>query len=180
MDFRKSVVGEEFTPFFISRTMHSHEQVLAEIRKMIEALNANVFIVDMALKQAGGTVLSILVDTDKGITIDECARISRNLNSFLETEAGLEFAYTLEVSSPGVGRPFKVKRQYFKNVGRKLKVKLADNSVRKGKLIEATEDHIVLDSTPAGKSKKAPVNPENTIQIPFDQIQEAVVEISFD
>ena len=174
-----SKVGEESTPFFISKTMQSHDQVLAEIRKKIEAFNPEVFVVDLLMKQGQGTVLSILVDTDKGITIDQCARISRHLNSFLEEEAGIEFAFTLEVSSPGVGKPLKVKRQYSKNIGRKLKVKLIDNSSHQGKLIEASDTHIILQK-PLGKGKKAPVDAENLIQIPIDQIQEAVVEISFD
>lgn len=160
--------------------MQSHEEVLAEIRRKIEAFNPEVFIVDMALKQGSGTVLSILVDTDKGVTIDQCARISRHLNSYLETEAGIEFAFTLEVSSPGVGKPFKVKRQYFKNVGRKLKVKLLDGTTQKGKLLEAKEDLITLELKPVGKGKKAVADDKNTVEIPLDQIQEAVVEISFD
>lgn len=160
--------------------MHSHEEVLAIIRSKIEAFNPDVFIVDMALKQGKGSVLSILVDTDKGITIGECARISRHLNLFLEEEAGLEFAYILEVSSPGVGKPFKVKRQYTKNVGRKLKVKLLDGTTQKGKLIEASDERIVLELKPVAKGKKALADAQNTIEIALDQIQEAVVEISFD
>ncbi len=177
------MVGEVTTPFFISIAMQGHDQVLEEIRKRIEALNPDVFIVDMAFKQSTASVLSIHVDTDAGITIAQCARISRHLNAYLEEEAGIEFPFNLEVSSPGVGRPFKVQRQYHKNVGRTLKVKLLDGSVKKGKLVAATEEGITLEVKPAKKPKPstAPPQPdENMIPISFDQIQEAVVEISFD
>lgn len=163
--------------------MQGHDQVLAEIQRRIEAFKPEVFVVDMSLKQGKGNVLSILVDTDQGITIDECARISRHLNLYLEEEAGIEFAFTLEVSSPGVGRPFKVQRQYFKNVGRKLKVKLLDNTTQKGKLIAADTEGITLELKPAKKPKpgKPVQQPEdNTLRIPFEQIKEAVIEISFD
>lgn len=178
------MVGEVTTPFFISIAMQGHDQVLEEIRKRIEALNPDVFIVDMALKQGVASVLSIHVDTDAGITIAQCARISRHLNVYLEEEAGLEFPFNLEVSSPGVGKPFKVQRQYFKNVGRNLKVKLQDGSVQKGKLVAATEEGITLEIKPGKKPKPsttaAPQPDENRISISFEQIEEAVVEISFD
>jgi ribosome maturation factor RimP len=163
--------------------MQGHDQVLEEIRKRIEALNPDVFIVEMALKQSKTNVLLILVDTDAGITIAQCARISRHLNLYLEEEAGIDFPFNLEVSSPGVGRPFKVQRQYHKNVGRTLKVKLLDGSVHKGKLVASNEEGITLEIKPGKKPKPsaAPPQPdENMIPISFDQIQEAVVEISFD
>jgi ribosome maturation factor RimP len=178
-----SMVGEITTPFFISIAMQGYDQVLEEIQKRIEALNPDVFIVEMALKQSKATVLLILVDTDAGITISQCARISRHLNLYLEEEAGLEFPFNLEVSSPGVGRPFKVQRQYTKNVGRELKVKLLDGSVQKGKLVATNDEGITLHVKPTKKPKPSATPPpadENMIPISFDQIQEAVVEISFD
>jgi ribosome maturation factor RimP len=159
--------------------MQSHELVLADIRQKIEAFNPDVFVVDMALKQGKGTVLSILVDTDKGITIDACAKISRHLNSYIEESADFDFAFTLEVSSPGVGKPLKVMRQYHQNVGRTLKVKTRDGVTHKGKLMSVTDSALTLRMPPQ-KGKK-PVSAENElIEIAIDHIQEAVVEISFD
>ena len=163
--------------------MQGHEKVESEIRNIIKADHPDVFIVDIELHRGSRTVLSIWVDTDEGITIDTCARISRQLNSFFEEEDPFDFPFNLQVSSPGVGKPLKLLRQYHKNVGRKLKVTLEDQKVYKGRLEEVTDSGIVLRPEPKKKKKKKKKEeaevPE-TYAFEFDNIREAKVEISFD
>lgn len=158
--------------------MVGHEQVESDIRTTIAELNPDVFIVDISLHRGSKTVLSILVDTDEGITIDACARISRRLNRYFEEEDPFKFPFRLEVSSPGVDRPLVLHRQYLKNIGRNMKVVLLEGEIVKGKLDSVTETGIVLRPTKKKKKKGEPEGPE-TIELTFENIKEAKVEISF-
>ena len=143
--------------------------------------------IHIAGKQGGRLKVTILLDSDTGITIDECARISRQLGAQLDEIDLFEGrAFILEVSSPGIDFPLQSPRQYRKNVGRSLNVTLTDGTVHNGKLIDVTDDFIVLDIVPAPKSKskkKAGTNeapePEGPTPIPIEHIQKANVEISF-
>jgi ribosome maturation factor RimP len=152
-------------------------------KAMLELVATNfpdVFIVEMALVRGPKSVLSFLVDTDEGITIDKCARMSRKLSAWLEENDPFDFPFSLEVSSPGLSRPLKIQRQYLKNVGRRLKVKTTEGKTLTGTL-EAVSDTGITLVTDAKKKPKKSENIENTnIELAFDAIQEAKIEITFD
>ena len=117
------------------------------------------------------------MDGDNGIGIADCAAVSRTVGFHLEEENVIEQAYHLEVSSPGLDYPLSTPRQYQKNVGRSLSVKLAEEpSKREGKLLEVQEEGILIEESIKEKGKKA-VLEQNFI--PFDQITETKVLISF-
>ena len=158
----------------------SLEQVEGEIRTIIETEFPDVFVVDVLFSHGNRNVLSIWVDTDEGIGIDVCARLGRKVNHYFEEEDPFDFAFTVEVSSPGVGQPLKLRRQYHKNVGRKLKVVRVDGTVQKGKLDAVNDDSIVLRPKPKKKRKKGEAPQAETLTVPFEDIKEAKVEISFD
>lgn len=81
------------------------------------------YLVDVTLRGEGGSsVVEVYVDTDEGITADQCAVISRGLSEELDTQNVLTGRYRLEVSSPGLDRPLKLGRQFAKNIGRTLRV----------------------------------------------------------
>src|ERR1700733_1851002 len=86
-----------------------------------------------------------LVDGEKGIGIADCAQISRHVGFHLEEENVIEQAYNLEVSSPGIDAPLVLTRQYVKNVGRQLAIKMADGSKKEGKLTGMTEDAVIIE-----------------------------------
>ncbi|MGL4631056.1 MAG: ribosome maturation factor RimP [Leadbetterella sp.] len=113
----------------------------------------------------------VLVDTDAGIQIDECGKISWELGEILDDK--VEDKYTLEVSSPGVDTSLKFPRQYKKNLGRTLKLTLEDGSELKGKILEATDISIIL--VPEAKKKQVLENK----QIEYSTIKDAKVVISF-
>lgn len=117
----------------------------------------------------------IVIDGDHGITIDDCAGLSRVLSG--EFEARHFFGdenYILEVSTPGLDQPLKLRRQFEKNIGRGLKVRLHD-SQEEGKLKEVSEEQIVLvQEVGAGKKKES-----REIRIPFSEIEKAFVMVSF-
>jgi len=163
--------------------MQISDQLAEKIGELIAETNPEVFLIDLLLNVGRKSVLSILVDTDKGITIDECARISRAIGRYFEEDEVFDFPYNLEVSSPGVGKPLKVRRQYHKNIGRRLKVVTVSDETVKGILSEANDEGVVLTPIPLKKGKKPGKRShhiENDRQIAFEEIKEAKVEISFD
>ncbi|SFS96636.1 ribosome maturation factor RimP [Mucilaginibacter polytrichastri] len=132
------------------------------------------FLVDVKMHANGDLI--ILVDGDKGAGIDACAQVSRYVGFKLEEENTIDNPYNLEVSSPGIDTPLKLNRQYVKNVGRTVAAKLADGSNKEGKLTAVDADQITIIAQIKIKGKKAE---EAEINIPFDQITETKVLISF-
>jgi ribosome maturation factor RimP len=72
--------------------------------------------------ESGGKVLRITIDKPDGITLDDCARISRQLNDLLDVELGDVGAYNLEVSSPGPERPIGKRSDFDRFRGKKVKI----------------------------------------------------------
>jgi ribosome maturation factor RimP len=173
-------MGRTGSPFFICFQMKAFEEVEKELRDLVALNYPDVFVVEVNLAVGPSSVLSFWIDTDEGITIDLIARVSRKLNAWLEENDPFDFPFNLEVSSPGVGRPIKVRRQYYKNVGRKLKVKTTEGRTLTGTLAAVDEEGITMAFDPKKKSKKSD-NSENTdIKLAYDAILEAKIEISFD
>jgi ribosome maturation factor RimP len=115
----------------------------------------------------------VIVDGDNGITIDDCANLSRALGDAIHEQNFLE-DYTMEVTTPGIDQPLKLVRQYPKHVGRSLKIELKDKMVVRGKLLEADEHGITVEED--AKSKKAA---KTVKQLTFDQIDKTFVLVSF-
>ncbi len=134
----------------------------------------DLFLVDVKMHSNGKLI--VLVDGDKGIGIADCAQISRHVGFHLEEENVIEQAYNLEVSSPGIDAALVLPRQYIKNIGRQLAIKMKDGNKREGKLTGMTEDAIMIEEIIKEKGKKA-----ETIEsaIPLMQITETKVLISF-
>lgn len=146
-----------------------------EVRKLTESTLANgQFIVDVSVTSRPPRKIMVIVDADQGITIDDCAEISRQLSKSLDDTGLVEENFFLEVSTPGVEHPLKLKRQYRKNIGRKLKLKLIDKTVE-GKLEEVSEEKIRLTQE-IGQGKKKEIQ---SIEVPFADIEKAFVIVSF-
>lgn len=156
-----------------------HEQIEQKLQQIIDNQYPGVFIVDIQLNQGNATTLVIKVDTDQGISLDQCAKISRTLGKELEEEPWMDFPYRLEVSSPGVGYPLKLHRQYLNNIGRNLKVKLLDHTELRGRLAEVSDTDIVLEPIPKKGPKKKKQLPtiREPKKIEFTALQEAIVFI---
>lgn len=135
------------------------------------------FLVETLLKK---TKLEIFLDSDSGMTFEKCQRISRSLEAVIDAEKWLGETYTIEVSSPGIGRPLKFPRQYRKNIGRTLELLLADEpALKTGILKEVTDDNIMVESTIKVKEGKKNKTEIQQITIPYPNIKRAIVKISF-
>ena len=84
----------------------------------------DAFIVDIQIVPSEQRkVVQLYIDTDTGITIEQCSELSRQLNAALKLQDVVPSSYILEVSSPGLIKPLKLMRQYRNNVGRKFRVR---------------------------------------------------------
>lgn len=149
------------------------------VEKMLEGIlpEGDLFLVGVHVSET--TVkpkVTIMADGDQGISIDQCASISRRLAKRIEEQMGEEFSFVLEVTSPGIDQPLTSPRQYQRNIGRKLKLKLKDGSEKTGLLSDITENGILFTEESKGKNKKlaAEATPVN-----FDAIVKANIVISF-
>jgi len=138
--------------------------------------NPELFLIE--LKFLPDNKIYVEVDGDNGIPLTECIRISRGVEHYLDRE---EEDFSLEVTSPDIANPLKVKRQYIKNINRKLLIKLKDNSTIEGDLKGVNENEIEIEwkarePKPIGKGKITVVKKAT---LPFEDILEAKVKILF-
>ena len=147
-----------------------------EIQRITEGYlpDDSFFVVDVKLTgKRGNEKVVILVDCDKGVSVDICANISRSVSDELELNNMFEESYTLEVSSPGIDFPLTSERQYNKNVGRQLKIDLLNGERIKGDLKGTDNSGITLN---VYKGKKM----ENEdLFIPFSDIKSSKVLVAF-
>jgi len=111
------------------RAIFFESEEMQEIKEKIKSLLAPIldqhqaFLIDIAVRnERGGKLVQVFVDTDIGVIIEQCAKISRELAGEIERENVIETSYRLEVSSPGIDKPLKLLRQYRKNIGRRFVV----------------------------------------------------------
>lgn len=133
----------------------------------------DLFLVDLRILPKSRVV--ILIDGDQGLQIDKCAEISRHVGHRMEEENIIDHAFTLEVSSPGIDHPLKFRRQYVKNVGRHLSLKMNDGAQRQGKLLEVKEDSLMMEEQIKEKGKKAYTQ---EAEVNFADLKEAKVVIA--
>ena len=138
---------------------------------------ADCFTVDIELKP--GQKLYVFADSDSGMTFEKCQKLSRYLESHLDTNGWLGDKYLLEVSSPGIGRPFKFLRQYLNNRGRTVEVTLKDKTRQTGLLKTADENQVILQQKVVEREGNKKKEVEKETAIPFGQIEKTVVKIDF-
>ena len=117
--------------------MITKEQILEIIQNQVE--EDGFFVVDVKVR-AGNRIL-VCVDGAQGITIESIKKISRLIEGSFDREVE---DFELEVSSPGIGQPFKVLQQYIKNRGKQVEVTVAANNVVQGVLEVVEPDFFTI------------------------------------
>ncbi|MGE5676764.1 MAG: ribosome maturation factor RimP [Pseudomonadota bacterium] len=85
----------------------------------------NFEIVEVEYKKEGADwYLRLYIDKEGGITVDDCQTVSEEMSDLLDEADPIEHAYIFEVSSPGIDRPLKTDRDYEKNNGKLIEIKL--------------------------------------------------------
>ena len=100
------------------------------------------------VKEGGSWYLRSYIDKPGGITIDDCETVSRLLEASLDREDFIREAYVLEVSSPGLGRPLKKEKDYIRNEGKEIELRLYQSFEHekewRGILKEWTKDSVTV------------------------------------
>lgn len=160
-------------PLFIKMTFK--EKVKNLLDKALEE-NTQLFLIDLDISESNK--ISVILDGDSGVNLQDCINVNKFLDSGLETE---EVEYSIEVASAGVSSPLKLVRQYKKNIGRTVKVKTISQGDFEASLSNADEQTATLtwSSREPKEVGKGKVTVQKSITIPYTDIKEAVVIISF-
>lgn len=105
-------------------------------------------------KENDTNIFRVLITAKDGINLDKCAEVSRLISPILDLDEPLNGQYNLEVSSPGIERKLKKLSHYQASIGENVKVKDFDKNVIKGKLLDATDNEIIVQ-TEHGEEKIA-------------------------
>lgn len=133
------------------------------LRKKIEPWikEEDLELVDLEFFERGpASVLRIYVDKAGGITVDQCANLSRKIGDFLDIENLIPHRYMLEVSSPGLDRPLTKGVDFKRKIGEKVKVFLKEKMggkmelVGKIKNIEEEDLFLLIESPQSGSSEE--------------------------
>ncbi|WP_347050438.1 ribosome assembly cofactor RimP [Flavobacterium olei] len=135
----------------------------------------SVFLIDLAISDS--FKISVGLDGDNGVALQDCIDISRAIENNLDRE---EQDFSLEVASVGVGSPLKMTRQYKKNIGRTLIVTTNTEKIE-AELVEANDVFIILSwkSREPKKIGKGKETVQKEQQIPYTEIKEAIVTVTF-
>lgn len=113
------------TRFFSLNGMLSDTVIIEKLRNIVAPIleDERLELVDIEYKPIGKRwLLRIYIDKEQGVTIDDCAYVSRELSRQLDVEDVIAHPYTLEVSSPGLTRPLKTSEDFKRNQGKKCRV----------------------------------------------------------
>lgn len=143
------------------------DRIEAELDDPLRALGLDIEAVDIT--PAGKRrILRIAVDKDGGVTLDEVAEATREVNRVLdESDVMGEQPYTLEVTSRGVDRPLTLERHWRRNAGRLVKVTFDDGESETGRIIEAAAASVSLDID------------GNRREVAYAEVKKALVQVEF-
>lgn len=146
------------------------EQIYTLLEPMLEG--TDIFIVSIKVKPVNN--IKVYLDADSGFSIEKSSMINRRLYGRIEEARFFpDGDFSLEVSSPGVDEPLSQKRQYRKNVGRKVTITDLEGKEKTGIMKEVADDHITIEIK-TGKHKET-INET----IPFTNIKKTVVQVIF-
>jgi len=128
--------------------MINKEYITALINEHLEGTDQ--FVVNMSI--GTDNKISVYIDGDTGVTIDDCVSLSRAIEHQLDRE---EEDFALNISSAGIDQPFELLRQYVKNIGRPVEVLFNDGSKKRGILQAADNNEIVIAEPKKNKNKKS-------------------------
>lgn len=120
-----------------------------QLERQLAELAADEGVEMLATEVLGGgrkTILRVVIDSPEGVTLDQCAAVSRQASALLDVHDPISHTYTLEVSSPGLDRKLYRTQDYLRFVGERVKVRMQPSSralrVVVGELLEM-EDRVV-------------------------------------
>jgi len=144
----------------------------SKIETIVNEFNEGTGIFLVAVKVSSSNRITVLADTMKGITIDECAALHRHLEKTLDRSIE---DFELQVSSPGLDMPFGVIEQYYKNEGRRVEVIDMEGTRVTGKIRNVTSGGFELETEVKVKGKTSEIK---EISFNFDQVKSTKVVLT--
>lgn len=143
------------------------------IEHHLEGILAGKDIFLVGVKVDNNNKIIVHIDTPKGISVDDCVKVSRELEEKLDRD---KEDFALEVSSPGLDSPFRVIEQYQKNVGKKINLVKTDGEKLEGILRKTGENGIVLEMT---RGRKGQPKDTELLELSFAEIKSGRASIQF-
>ncbi len=150
----------------------------SNVRAIIEESiqDTEIFLVD--LKITGGGKITVLIDAIGGLPITDCMKVSRGIEFNLDRETE---DFELHVSSPGLDKPFKVFKQYEKNITRSIRIVLEDEGVVDAVIVGVDEPKINLEIEEVITKSDVleGVKKGDALELTQEDIKESKINISF-
>lgn len=165
--------------FFRSVTSNVIMDFRAKVEQLVHEFletRKDLYLVD--LKISAGDDITVILDGDEGLSLQDCLDASRAIEFNLDRE---EHDFSLQVMSPGLSEPLKLPRQFKKNMGREIEVLLNSDEKIQGEVVAVDEEKVTVvlryrRPKLIGKGKEDVV--ENK-EIPYTEIKKALVVIKF-
>ena len=149
----------------------------SKIKSLLEQAleeNPSLFLIDLKISLENN--IKVVLDGDDEVSLSDCIKISRVIEHNLDREV---VDFSLEVTSAGVGEPLFNRRQYLKNIGRKLKVEIPAGNSFQGTLVESKEKDFTIrweqrEFKPIGKGK---ITVEKMKTFSYEEITKAKVVV---
>ena len=144
------------------------------IANLIEPVlkESNIELVDIEYKKTGKNwVLRVFVDKDRGVTVSDCHKLSREVEDLIEINELIADHYILEVSSPGLDRPLKREADFLRNKGKRVRIKtyslINNNKINVGTVRDCSNNTLFLEDK------------KNVLEISLSDIAQATLIIKF-
>ena len=147
------------------------ESLTIMIRNPVENLGYELVGMELTDRGTGGKLLRIYIDSEDGITLDDCSKVSHQVGGILDVEDPIRGNYSLEVSSPGLDRPLFYKEHFEKFKNKKAKIKMSSPYEGRRKftgILDGVDGEFVLV-----------VEDGEHYRLPYDQIDSARLVAEF-
>lgn len=163
-------------PTFFSAAKEEAVKVHETLRGDLAAIAADEGLELLAVEVKGSgpkTILRLVVDGPEGVTLGQCASVSRQASALLDVEDPIAHKYTLEVSSPGLDRKLYSNEDYVRYSDQQVRVRMKpsyrDHRTVVGQLIGLEGANV----------KIVPDGQEEAVDLPLDEVFEARVEVDW-
>lgn len=155
--------------------MSEAKRIINEVSRLAEPLldEFGFEMVDVEFQfERGRWILRIFIDKHGGVTVDDCARVSRELGDLIDAENIIDYPHVLEISSPGLNRPLRKEGDFVRSIGKTVRLKMSRPINRRrnftGRLADVKEGMISIL-----------VDDNNLVELPLKEIDKARLKHEF-
>jgi ribosome maturation factor RimP len=151
------------------------KRIVNEVSLLAEPLlhESGMEMVDVEfLFESGRWILRVFIDKEKGVTVDDCASVSRELGDLIEAKNIIDYRYVLEISSPGLNRPLRKESDFMRSIGKMVKLKMS-KPVNKRKTFTGRLTNV------RGGMISLLVDGNNLVELAVNEIDKARVKYEF-